>query len=268
MNEKIKLEPKFLNKHFREELQKRLVKKLEGICSKHGYIRHNTIKIHKIKPGLVELISLNGHIQYDVYFHAEVCNPHITSVIKCKITNTNKFGILAEAGYRYEGHFYSILEVIIAKNSVSIKSDINLDDKKEGDIIKVEIVGKKFELNDKKISLVGRIANSSKPSKKEMNPIKLAAEPHDDVADVEDVDETHDVEEDDDSDADESDEEPVDDDSSIKEGGADDDVFSNEEEEVDDDEDVVEDDIDSFDGGEDAGGDDVGEDDNGLNFDD
>ena len=151
LSEKIKIEPKYISKNVRSELKSRLVMKLEGICSKHGYIRKSSIEIYKIRPGLVELISLNGYIQYDVFFHADVCNPLLGTLIKCKVTNTNKFGILAEAGYKMGGTFYSILEVIIAKNSVSIKSDVNLEEIVEGNSVKIEVVGKKFELRMKDI---------------------------------------------------------------------------------------------------------------------
>ena len=84
LSEKIKIEPKYISKNVRSELKSRLVMKLEGICSKHGYIRKSSIEIYKIRPGLVELISLNGYIQYDVFFHADVCNPLLGTLISAK----------------------------------------------------------------------------------------------------------------------------------------------------------------------------------------
>jgi DNA-directed RNA polymerase subunit E'/Rpb7 len=158
LSEKVKLEPKYIHKNFKKEVLRRLQQKLENICSKHGFIKQHSIEIYKVQPGLVELVSLNGYIQYDVHFHALVCNPLVGTIIEAKVTNTNRFGILAEAG--------SILEIIIAKNSVSIISDVNLDDIKVGDGVKVEVIGKKYELNDKKISIVGRIIKDVSTSKK------------------------------------------------------------------------------------------------------
>lgn len=161
LNDKVKLEPTCLNGNIRQELVKRLKGKLEGVCSKHGYIKHDTIEIYKVKPGVLEIVSLNGCTNYDVYFHAQICNPLVGSTIKCRVTNINRFGILAEAGYLVKGKdFVSILEVIIAKNSVSIVSEVKLDAIKIGDEVNIEVVGKKYELNDRKISIVGRIVNS------------------------------------------------------------------------------------------------------------
>jgi DNA-directed RNA polymerase subunit E'/Rpb7 len=158
LNDRVKLEPRFLGKNFKDHIIKRLKDSFEGKCSKHGYIKTNSIEVYKIAPGNVELISLNGSIVYDVYYYAEVCNPVVGSIIKSQVTNVNKFGILAEV--------QPILEIIIAKNSVNIQSDpnINLDVIKPGDMISIEIVGKKFELNDKKISIVGRVVGNGNKS--------------------------------------------------------------------------------------------------------
>lgn len=158
LNDRIKLEPKFLGKQFTEVITKKLKASVEGVCTKHGFIKDGSVEIYKIAPGSVELVSLNGYILYDVFYYADVCNPLVGSVIKVQVSNVNKFGILAEV--------YPILEVIIAKNSVNIVSDssVNLDNIKPGDMLNVEIVGKKYELNDKKISIVGRVvAGATKP---------------------------------------------------------------------------------------------------------
>lgn len=150
--EKIKLEPAFISKNYKEEVFKRLKSKVEGICTKHGYIKPNSIEIYKICSGRVELIGLNGSTVFDVYFFADVCNPLLGSVLKCRVSNINKFGILVEAG--------NIIEAIVAKNSVSIQSDVDLEKIRIGDEVMIEVVGKKYELNDKKISLIARIVKN------------------------------------------------------------------------------------------------------------
>lgn len=150
--EKVKLEPAFISKGYKDEVLKRLKVKVEGICTKHGYIRPDSIEIYKICTGRVELIGLNGNTIFDVYFFADVCNPLLGSIIRCQVSNINKFGILAEAG--------NIIEAIIAKNSVSIQSDLDLERVRIGDEVFIEVLGKKYELNDKKISLIARIVRS------------------------------------------------------------------------------------------------------------
>lgn len=158
LHERIKLEPRYLTVSFKDEIMNRLRQKIEGICSKHGYIRKNSVELHKVAPGCVEVASLNGSVVYDVYFYADVCNPLVGSVIKsAKVVNMNRFGILAEARIPEDTYATAVLGIIIAKNTVNIISEIDLENINVGDEVNVEIVGKKYNLGDKKISIIGRV---------------------------------------------------------------------------------------------------------------
>lgn len=208
LNDRVKIEPRYLSKDFRKYILQKLKSNIEGICSKHGFVREDSIEIYKVAPGNIELVGLNGSIVFDVYFYAEVCNPLIGNVIKATVSNVNKFGILAEAG--------GILEIIIAKNSVNIVHDnvVDLETIKIGDSVFVEVVGKKFELNDKKISIVGKIVSGTPVSWKPVATKKDKREkeeeeeeiPQDDDAAVanetEDGDDSDEEKEDSDDDAD------------------------------------------------------------------
>ena len=269
INEKVKLEPRYLNRNYKNELIKRLNEKLAGKCTRHGYIKKNSIEIYKITPGMIEMISLNGTVNYDIYFHAEVCNPMLGTMLNVKVINTNKFGILAESGYTDDetNEFLNIIEVIIAKNSVSIVSDTDLDNISKGDELKVEVIGKKYELNDKQIKIFGKIVVD--PKKKTIikndqvdldddaedaeedfiDDVELEAE---DAEDIDDDDADADDLEDDDADAnidDLEDDDDVDDDEDKKGGN----LFSDDEFFGDDEYDIYEDKSDNGSGG---GGDD------------
>lgn len=209
LNDRVKLEPMFICKNFKEHILSKLKSQFEGICSKHGYIKTDSIEIYKVAPGQVEMISLSGLIVYEVAFYAEVCNPLLNSVIKAIVKNVNTFGMLAEVD--------DILEIVIAKNSVNIQHDsnINLDEVNIGDTITVQVIGKKFDLNSKKISIIGRVisdenvAVTSKISSKKVQQVNI----NDDDVDVEDdiIDEDDDEEDDDiNEDENESDNDEVD----------------------------------------------------------
>lgn len=158
LTEKIKLEPVYLTQNFRNEILNRLKQKVEGICSKHGYIRRGSIELHKITPGCIEILSLNGNINYNVAFYADVCNPLLGTIVKgAKVVNMNRFGILAEARLIEDQFAASVLEIIIAKNSVNIISEIDLDEVQINQEVNIEVIGKKYNLGDKKISIIGRI---------------------------------------------------------------------------------------------------------------
>jgi DNA-directed RNA polymerase subunit E'/Rpb7 len=166
VNDYIKLHPKKTNKNTPATILEKLKEKVEGKCSKHGYIKVDSVEIYKITPGKVELAGLNGFTQYLVYFYAEVCNPLVGSLIKCNVVNSNKFGILAEAGFYSNSRFVNVLEIIIAKNSVNIVSDVDLEKINIGDEIIVEVLGKKFELEKNTLSIVGRVVKDVDSSKK------------------------------------------------------------------------------------------------------
>lgn len=185
LKERIKIEPKYLTKSFKDEILNRLKLKVEGICSKHGYISKNSIELYKVVPGVIEIASLNGNILYDVYFYGEVCNPLIGSIIKsAKVVNLNRFGILAEV--RASSREGSILEIIIAKNSVNIVSEIDLDKIQIGDDVNIEVIGKRFNIGDRKISVIGKTIkdNVVKKEPRYKTAVKIIEDADDDADDT------------------------------------------------------------------------------------
>lgn len=199
----IKLEPKFINKGFKTELLSRLKKRVEGVCSKHGFVKHDSIEIYKISPGTIELVTLSGNVVYDVYFYADICNPLVGNVVNAIVSNVNRFGILANVGYSYDGKEVNVLDIIIAKNSVKIQSEIDLNVIKIGDELKLEILGNKLELGEKKISSIGRVVKDEKQLEKSKkickdinNDIDEIVSDQEDIENVEDIDSVDDTEED------------------------------------------------------------------------
>ena len=78
-------------------------------------------------------------IIYNVQFKADLFNPTIGSIILCNVINLNNFGILCTAKDGDD----SIIEVIVPKKSLAIKSDIDLNTIKQNDKVYIEIMGKK-----------------------------------------------------------------------------------------------------------------------------
>jgi len=126
---------------------------LENCCSKHGYIKKDTIKIIKRSAGYFKESHLNGNIAYDLSCIAEICNPAQDSIIKCEIIAKNNLGLTAIGMYEE----MAILEVCIPKITSRIQSEVNIDSIKIGDHVNVKVCGKKFTLYDNMISIVGKI---------------------------------------------------------------------------------------------------------------
>ena len=152
-NTTIILMPNELNKTFETTILQKIKSTLENSCSKHGYIKKDSIKVIKRSPGYIKEAHFNGNIAYDLNCIAEICNPAQDSMVKCVVKAKNNLGLLAIG--KYED--MAILEVIIPKITSGILSDVNIDNINVGDEINVIVCGKKFTLYDKMISIIGRI---------------------------------------------------------------------------------------------------------------
>jgi DNA-directed RNA polymerase subunit E'/Rpb7 len=148
----VQLKPNELGPNIQDVIYAKLRNNLENMCSKHGFIRKGSTKIIKRSAGQIKVSHFNGNIAYDLYCVAEICNPAQGSIIKCRVKAKNNLGLLAN-GF-YDG--VPILEVIVPKNSAGIQSEINIDTINIGDEINVEVIGKKIQLYDKYISIIGR----------------------------------------------------------------------------------------------------------------
>tara|TARA_B110001450_G_scaffold62621_1_gene59444 strand:+ start:1529 stop:2287 length:759 start_codon:yes stop_codon:yes gene_type:complete len=151
----INLRPFEINEKIEDVFLKKIKEKYEGLCTKHGYIKKNSIKIIKRSIGSILQEHFNSTINYNFQCTAEIFNPTKGSIIKAIVQNKNEMGILAKSFYEND----AILEVIIPKISAGIKSDIDLTELNIGDEVFVEIYGKKFILYDKFISIIGKAIN-------------------------------------------------------------------------------------------------------------
>lgn len=148
----IEIQPNEICVNIEEVIKKKLRNKLESTCSKHGYIKKDSIKIIKRSIGQLRKNHFNGNIIYNLQCIAEICNPVHGSIVKCKVKAKNSMGILAEGFYED----IPILEIIIPKISAGIRSEIDIETINIGDDINIEVCGKKFMLFDKHISIIGK----------------------------------------------------------------------------------------------------------------
>lgn len=179
-NTTIILTPNELNRNFENTILTKIKITLENSCSKHGYIKKDSIKIIKRSPGYIKESHFNGNIAYDLNCIAEICNPAQDSIVKCIVKAKNNLGLLAIGKY----DDMAILEVIIPKITSGILSDVNIDNINIGDEINVVVCGKKFTLYDKMISIIGRIIKD-----KYNDDINVIEEEEDDTPSIEDEEE-------------------------------------------------------------------------------
>ena len=210
----IKIHPKYIGKDIEKNVLRELKQRKEGICSDHGYIKKNSIRIIKISSGKVEMSTFHGYMNFMVKYSAMVCNPVKGNIVNAVVVNMNNFGILCSSFITEDnGSKTPILEIIIPKHSLTIQSDVDLKNSvKINNEVKVQIVGKKYQLYNKKISIIGKIVKSNNVNVKLDDNIDLSQNIDDDEDDLE-LDISDDDEDDDDekNDEDEDDEKNVED---------------------------------------------------------
>lgn len=155
VNRRVKITPNNLHKDFKDELLNKLKKELEGKYSKYGFIKENSIEILKYSLGELEQNSLEGNIIYNVRFTILVCNPVIGNIIKCKVIDQNKFGLSCKDVK------HSIIHIIVPKKTIKIKSEVDVNNILNDDIVYIEIIGKKPILNNNKINCFGRVIKTN-----------------------------------------------------------------------------------------------------------
>lgn len=152
----VQLAPNNISGNIDERITEKIKGSLEGICSRFGYIRPGSIEIVKRSVGCLMKAHFNGYIKYDIVCKGDVCNPVRGMVFKAIVKNKNELGILAEGSITIDSTYLPVLDVLIPRRSAGITSDIDLDTVDVGDEVFVEVLGKRYSLNDKRISIIAR----------------------------------------------------------------------------------------------------------------
>ena len=127
------------------------IKKNEGKCISIGYIKKDSINILSRTVGKTTIYNSDSRIYYKVNFTADICNPQSKDIVQGIIHKKNKMGILAL------GINSVPLRIIIARQHHDENVFEHLENKNEGDIIDIQIIGTRFNINDKVISVIGKI---------------------------------------------------------------------------------------------------------------
>ena len=153
----IHLKPNEIKKGFniKEVLKNQLINKVGDRCVKDGYVVGDSIEIIKYSIGELCTSHFTGDIRFSILYTALIYNPSEKDQLTCKIINKNKMGILAEAGVGNPAP----ISILLSKQHHPEK-DI-FKDLDVGKIIHITVIGKRYELNDKQIFVIGKLINSS-----------------------------------------------------------------------------------------------------------
>jgi len=141
-----------IGKTIKEIIEENIKSNFEGKCLVEGFIKPNSTKIITYSSGI---IYRGSSVSFEVVFECEVCFPVEGMLISCFAKNITKAGIRAESA----NDVPTPVVVFIAKDhhyNISYFNEI-----KEGDKISVRVIGQRFELNDKYVSVIGELVKPS-----------------------------------------------------------------------------------------------------------
>ena len=98
--ERIPLTPKDLNRLANDPVEtillEKIRKKLEGHCSRHGYVIPGSMEIVSRSMGHVEVGRFTGDVVYQVQSQGKVLNPSDGTIIVAEVLKKNKMGVYVE----------------------------------------------------------------------------------------------------------------------------------------------------------------------------
>jgi DNA-directed RNA polymerase subunit E'/Rpb7 len=157
LTRKIMLSINFVGKDLDKVIEEYINNNFEGKCVVEGYIKPNSSKIIRYSCGTIER---GNNVVFEVVFECDICFPVEGMIISCVAKNIVKAGIKAESSTDVP----SPIVVFIARDHhYSIQ---NFSEIKEGDKINVRVIGQRFELNDKYVSIIGELIKDKEKTKK------------------------------------------------------------------------------------------------------
>lgn len=138
-----------IGNNVKQILEQKLNETNEGKCVKEGFIKPNSIKIITYSAGTVYCEK----IQFQVVFECMLCHPVEGMIIEnCTVKAITKAGIHAEV---INENGVVPVTVFIARDHHNLNQYFN--DIKEKEIIKVKVIGVRYEINDIYICVIAEL---------------------------------------------------------------------------------------------------------------
>jgi DNA-directed RNA polymerase subunit E'/Rpb7 len=155
--EQVPLTPKDLRNEIQNIdslLEQKLQAKLEGRCSRHGYVLPGSLQILSRSMGMVEKGRFTGSILFHVQAEGQVLNPPDGLVVEGEVIRKNKMGIYV--------NYQDAIRIIVPRD-LNIGND-EFESVAVGEVVKVEIKKSRFQVNDEYILSVGLYKGRGKAS--------------------------------------------------------------------------------------------------------
>jgi DNA-directed RNA polymerase subunit E'/Rpb7 len=152
ITENISLPIAAIGRNLKQTLEKTISSIVEGKCIVEGYVKSGSCKIITHSSGLIQGVQ----VKFEVVFECYICSPVEGMLIPCVARNITKAGIRAESD---EESPSPIVVFIMRDQNYMNKYFTSI---KENDKFIVRVIGQRFELNDKYVSIIGEVVEPKK----------------------------------------------------------------------------------------------------------
>lgn len=147
--------------NLRQTLERVVANQIEGKCVVEGFVKPGSSSIQTYSSGQVQA----SNIAYEVVFQCQVCTPVEGMHIDCVAKNVTKAGVRAEVNEEP-----SPVVVFVARDHHSSEYFANI---KEGQRLKVRVIGQRFELNDRYVSVIAEVIEPREDKQRQRRKPKL-----------------------------------------------------------------------------------------------
>lgn len=128
----------------------KLQKELDGKCIGDGFVISKSIKLVERSEIYFPHEALQLFYSIDIIYQYIICNPNPGVKLNCVVVSKSKIGVIAKLNSDLSPL------IILVPNDCCQGRNIN-ELYLENSQIKVEVIGKKFEQNDKKITVIAKV---------------------------------------------------------------------------------------------------------------
>ena len=156
--ESVSLTPKDLRSNIKSldtVLEGKLRARLEGKCSRHGYVLSDTVRLLSRSMGSVDKGRFTGNVLFHVQAEGKVLNPPDRTILEGEVIRKNKMGLYV--------NYRDAIRIIIPRDANIGKDEFELVEM--GETISVEIKKSRFQVNDEYILSVGLFVSRKEGAK-------------------------------------------------------------------------------------------------------
>jgi len=158
--EQVALTPKDMSREITSidsVLMDKLQNKLEGKCSRHGFVISGTLKVLSRSMGTMERGRFTGNMLFYIQAEAEVLNPPEGTELEGIVIRKNKMGMYVS--YSVNDGENEAIRVIIPRD-LHIGNEV-FDKVEIGETVRVQVKKSRFQINDPYILSIGMFLSSS-----------------------------------------------------------------------------------------------------------